>query len=144
MVHNPIYEGPLYESLESQYNGLNTPSTTSMRQTDQHCTSDNYLLSTAPMTPRYVEHKSQNQQPFSHSALISLCSTRDCSSQNNTACSEQENATAAIPSTEMETYEVMTMVDTKACECLTKQWQLKWLQNKHTWTNITFEVAISI
>ena len=122
MVQNPIYEGPLYETLETQFNNVHTLTAATKNTSLDHSpntavdeAANNYSSHSSP-TLCYVEQPRQTCVPQSishaHVSLIEGHSTNAQCYAFQHSQQDNENSMTAVPVDMEEKYMIMTQANT--------------------------------
>ena len=127
MVENPIYEGPLYETLDTQFSNVNTISAaTKNASIDYNYTTSREIPNSSNTSPtlRYVEQPCVTQNNIAH-AHISPIEGHTTSAQCHTLQHSEQgslvgNLTAAVALDSEEKYMIMTQGNTAAMDMLNR------------------------
>ena len=125
MVENPIYEGPLYETLDTQFSNVNTISAaTKNASIDYNYTTSREIPNSSNTSPtlRYVEQPCVTQN-ISHTHILPIeghgsgaqCHTLQNSQQGSL---QLVNLTAAVALDAEEKYMIMTQGNTAVMDML--------------------------
>ena len=94
MVHNPIYDGPVYESVQQQFNTLTA---TTSRASNISDTSTNHPCNSQPSTPTSSEKSTRYVGPPSSADQLSKIRSKSFLSHPSPSVRDLESDTENIP-----------------------------------------------